>query len=742
MLPISIKREETNDSAPTATKPHPLSSKVVLAKSHSVGSVGNTGNTFNINKASPPCQNKPIAIPSSGGHQKIQPQQASTCNNNSNTNSNPANQLQLQRQQLKHLLHQTPQPLPTSSSTPSADPDPDSRPTHSYATLIARAILSDPRKCKGLSGIYEYISDTYPYYKKTAPLGRWQNSVRHNLSLNECFVKKIGEGESIHKKKAKWEIDPKCLHYFSVDGTYIKSNTGRKAYESLLRGGKDTTTGGATPVVDTLSYSKDGTCNFQKRVSPKHNTILKRKIRAGFDKFVHAGDNSVRPISSSSPTMKLGTSFVDQPVPVASKNECATNENNTNNNNHGNVLSWKFTQQSNPNKLAKSRLNSNSTPILQQNNPAAINTGKPIVWDINSNHYNNLLNSGSKKNENADIDPTSKSNILHTINSSLDSSKSKKKKIKSEKKPKLTKSKKSVSKADEFNKNHFDFNNCKVYAGAEGNSNSKLKRKNSISSLSSYSIDKTNNRSADLTFGRRNSVSTSPKFHQQLLLELLTDGNNTSNTSSFGNQFNMYNNINGGNFPIRKMSLQHDLGSTKVDHLACRKVNSLNAGVMSFSSNIHTNDIDIKLFGPLTATKAHSVNDFSNTDNFFDSQNLHQHSNLSSSLDTVSTLRNEFAMFDMKDRQRFENQLIHSPSPVHDNPMDDLLSADDLASLLLGVEVNSPPYTGYEMKTEQLFPDVSDNTWNASLSDFVSNPTFMDCGLGNQYEDWSKSLVA
>ncbi|XP_069187570.1 hepatocyte nuclear factor 3-gamma-like [Procambarus clarkii] len=83
------------------------------------------------------------------------------------------------------------------------------KPQHSYIGLIAMAILSSPDKKLVLSDIYQYILDNYPYFRSRGP--GWRNSIRHNLSLNDCFVK---AGRSANGKGHYWAIHPANIDDF------------------------------------------------------------------------------------------------------------------------------------------------------------------------------------------------------------------------------------------------------------------------------------------------------------------------------------------------------------------------------------------------------------------------------------------------------------------------------------------------------------------------------------------------
>ncbi|CAI4056773.1 hypothetical protein SKDZ_03G1260 [Saccharomyces kudriavzevii ZP591] len=77
------------------------------------------------------------------------------------------------------------------------------KPPYSYATLICLAILQSLEGKLTLSQIYYWIHVHFPYYKPKD--ASWQNSIRHNLSLNDAFIK---TEKSCDGKGHFWEVRP------------------------------------------------------------------------------------------------------------------------------------------------------------------------------------------------------------------------------------------------------------------------------------------------------------------------------------------------------------------------------------------------------------------------------------------------------------------------------------------------------------------------------------------------------
>ncbi|XP_002166230.2 forkhead box protein B1 [Hydra vulgaris] len=131
------------------------------------------------------------------------------------------------------------------------------KPPYSYVALCAMAIHSSPYQMMTLSDIYKYIMNKFPFYRKNNK--KWQNSLRHNLSFNDCFVK-ISKTSKPGGKGNYWTMHKDCFEMFN-EGSFLRRKKRFTLYEDDY----------IANVVNKVSSSRDGT----ERLFSKSSTNMK-----------------------------------------------------------------------------------------------------------------------------------------------------------------------------------------------------------------------------------------------------------------------------------------------------------------------------------------------------------------------------------------------------------------------------------------------------------------------------------
>lgn len=125
------------------------------------------------------------------------------------------------------------------------------KPPYSYIALIVMAIQSSPTKRCTLSEIYQFLQQRFPFFRGSYQ--GWKNSVRHNLSLNECFIK-LPKGIGRPGKGHFWTIDPAAEFMFE-EGSFRRRPRGfRRKCQALKPFGMLNGMGGGGPMMSHYDF--------------------------------------------------------------------------------------------------------------------------------------------------------------------------------------------------------------------------------------------------------------------------------------------------------------------------------------------------------------------------------------------------------------------------------------------------------------------------------------------------------
>ena len=128
------------------------------------------------------------------------------------------------------------------------------KPPFSYVALAALALCHSGQAALPINQIYSFIRERFPYYRRHT--GRWQNSLRHCLSYNDCFVK-VSRAPGLPGRGALWSLHPGARDMFTNGSLLRRRNKFTLNQEEKERAGLQIGTKGPEKMSFSISRLLD-----------------------------------------------------------------------------------------------------------------------------------------------------------------------------------------------------------------------------------------------------------------------------------------------------------------------------------------------------------------------------------------------------------------------------------------------------------------------------------------------------